>query len=159
MTMKREQALASPEELLRDKLVTFQREIAELKLAAGEQEAGFHKWEQELLSEIFQVLDAFDNLEKNLQDLPDPLEKTGIRFMKNTQAIKRKLLRLLSSRQIEPLEPVDKKAQIDQCRIVDTKQDSSLENEAILSVEKKGYIDQGRNLVLRKAEVVTVWNE
>ncbi|MCI5146189.1 MAG: hypothetical protein D3923_11825, partial [Candidatus Electrothrix sp. AR3] len=109
----------SPEELLRDKLIAFQREIAELKLASGEQEEGFRKREQELLVEIFEVLDAFDNLEENLQDLPGPLDKTGPRFIKNIQAIKRKLLRLLSSRQIEPLELVDNKAQVDQCRVIE----------------------------------------
>ena len=99
------------------------------------------------------------DLEENLQDLPGPLDKTGPRFIKNIQAIKRKLLRLLSSRQIEPLELVDNKAQVDQCRVIETKKEPAQENEEILFVEKKGYVDRGRNVILRKAEVVTVWNK
>ncbi len=108
---------------------------------------------------LFEVLDAFDNVEKNMRHKQAVLDKTGLRLLKNTRAVNRKLLRLLLSRRIEPLEFRDNKAQIEQCKIIDTQSDPARENEEIISVEKKGYIDIGRKIVLRKAEVVTVCND
>lgn len=145
--------------LLRGKLIDFQREIGELKRTSTEQKETFQTGEQDLLTELFAVLDGFDNLEKNIRDKEDSLDKTGSRLVKNTRAIKRKLLRLLSSRNIEPMEPGREKAQMELCKVVDTQVDFDREDEEILSVEKTGYIDIEQNIILRKAEVVTVCNE
>ncbi len=156
---KKQSGETSPNDLLREKLIVFQREIAALKRANKEQEEGFLRQEQELLTGLFEVLDAFDNVEKNMRHKQAVLDKTGLRLLKNTRAVNRKLLRLLLSRRIEPLEFRDNKAQIEQCKIIDTQSDPARENEEIISVEKKGYIDIGRKIVLRKAEVVTVCND
>lgn len=149
----------SPNELLREKLIAFQREIADLKRTGREQEEVFLRRERDFQLNLLEVLDAFDNLERNIQDKQDLLDKTGLRFVKNIRAINRKLLRLLRSRQIEPLEFSDNKAQIEQCKVIDTQSDPTRENEEIISVEKKGYVDTAKNIVVRKAEVVTVYND
>ena len=148
-----------PHALVRSKLIAFQREIAGLKQNAGEQEESFRVREQDFLLNLFEIVDAFDTLESNIRGKQDSLDKTGRRLMKNMNAIKRKLLRLLRSRHIEPLEFSDDQARIEQCKVVATKSDPTRENETIISVEKKGYVDTARNHILRKAEVVTVCNE
>ena len=44
------------------------------------------------------------------------------------------------------------------CKIAETKQAPDLENETILDVIKTGYKDNRQDIVLRKAEVITVLN-
>ncbi|MCW5203344.1 MAG: nucleotide exchange factor GrpE [Candidatus Electrothrix communis] len=149
----------APDALLREKLIGFQREIAELKQSNRELEEAAEQQEQALLLGLFEVLDAFDNLEKNIQGKEGILDKTEQRFVKSTRAIQRKILRLLRSRHVEPLEFPENKARIKQCKIIATQNDPALENEEIISVEKKGYMDTERKTVLRKAEVVTVCND
>ena len=148
-----------PQQFLRDRLVSFQRDIARLKQQDREREELFQDRERAFLLELFAILDGFDNLERNIRDKEDTLDKTGRRLVKNVQAIKRKMLRLLRTRHIEPMEINDNKAQIEQCKVVGVQSDPTRENREIISVEKKGYIDTEQNTVVRKAEVVTVNND
>lgn len=157
--MSEQEEQKSPEGLLREKLIGFQREISELKRINRDQGRKAGQREQALILDLFEVLDAFDNLEKNIRDKEEDLDKTGQRVIKSTRAVQRKLLRLLRSRHIEPLEFPDKKARIEQCKIIGTENDLNRENEEIISVEKKGYMDTERKKVLRKAEVITVYND
>ncbi len=149
----------SPGELLREKLVAFQREIAELKQQAKEREESCLRRERELYTELFEVLDVFDNLELHLRRRSEPLDKIGHRLLNSMKAVQRKLLRLLSSRQIEPLDFPDRRAQVGQCAVVETKPAPGRENEEILAVLKRGWRDATLDVILRKAEVVTVRND
>lgn len=148
-----------PYALLHGKLVAFQREIVSLKQNSREQEEAFRMRENGFLLDLFEIVDALDFLESNMQSRQDSLDKTGRRLMKNIKAIIRKLLRLLASRHIEPLEVSGDSAQMGQCKIVATKIDPKLDNETIIAVQKKGYVDTARNCILRKAEVVTICNK
>jgi molecular chaperone GrpE (heat shock protein) len=150
---------AAPDLLLREKLIGFQREIAELKKINKEQVEAAEQREKELFLGLFEVLDAFDNLEKNIQGKEEILDKTGNRFVKSTRAVQRKLLRLLRSCDIEPLEFPDNKATIGQCKIIATQNDPARENEEIISLEKRGYRKSESKQILRKAEVITVYND
>ena len=156
--MKKNNSGPNPGELLREKLVAFQREIAELKRLRRAEEEACRRREQDLLSELFEVLDAFDSLESNIQRRRQPLDKTSLSLVNNMRAMQRKLLRLLAGRNIVPLDLSGRRALAEQCRIVETKPMPDKEDEEILAVLKKGYIDREENLVLRKAEVVTVRN-
>jgi len=148
-----------PDLFLREKLIEFQREIAELKQVNKYQTEAAEQRENKLFLGLFEVLDAFDNLEKNIQSKEEYLDKTGQRFVKSTRAIQRKLLRLLRSCDIEPLEFPDNKATIEQCKIIATQNDPARENEEIISLEKRGYQKRESKQVLRKAEVITVYND
>jgi molecular chaperone GrpE (heat shock protein) len=147
-----------PGELLREKLVSFQREIAELKRSQREQEEQFRQREQNLFKELFEVLDAFESVEKNIRHRQKPMDKTSLSLLNNMRSMQRKLLRLLSSRHIQVLEFPDCRATAEQCHVVETKRMPEKEDEEILTILKKGYIDTKEQLVLRKAEVVTVRN-
>ena len=51
-------------------------------------------------------------------------------------------------------------ANMDTCKVVETRASGTLEDETILEIVKNGYINQDEgNKVLRKAEVITVLNE
>ncbi|CAK8712215.1 hypothetical protein GCAAIG_01525 [Candidatus Electronema halotolerans] len=156
--MKKNNSNPRPDELLREKLVTFQREIAELKRLRREEEEACRCRELDILTELFEVLDAFDSLENNIQRKRQPLDKTSLSLVNNMRAMQRKLLRLLAARNIVPLDLSGRQAKAEQCRIVETKQMPEKEDEEILDVLKKGYIDREENRMLRKAEVVTVRN-
>ena len=157
--MKQKDTPSSPGELLRERLVAFQREIATLKRQLDEQEETCLRRERELFAGLFEVLDAFDSIDLNLRKKSEPLDKTGHSLLTSMNAVQRKLLRLLRSRQIEPLDFPDRRATVESCLIVDTKSVPERTNEEIIAVLKRGYRDAARNIVLRKAEVVTVRNE
>ena len=159
MTMPKKGKKAEPELFLRKKLIQFQREIVELKRINKEQGETIEQREHKLLFGLLEILDAFDTLEQNIQGKEKRLEKTGQRFVKSTRAVHRKLLRLLQSCHVEPLEFPDNKAKIEHCKVLATQNDPARENEEIISQEKKGYIHTERQQVLRKAEVITVYNE
>lgn len=145
-------------EFLRGKLVEFQLRIAELNHALKEQEDLFRNKEEGLYSGLFEVLDAFEGIEETLQAKEEDLNKTGKRLGKSIRAVHRKLVRLLKANDVVPMEFPDRMARIELCRIVDTQESGDLGNETILSVVKKGYMQQKEAKVLRKAEVITVLN-
>ncbi|HIJ36812.1 MAG TPA: nucleotide exchange factor GrpE [Deltaproteobacteria bacterium] len=145
-------------EFLRGKLVEFQLRIAELNHALKEQEDLFRNKEEGLYSGLFEVLDAFEGIEETLQAKEEDLNKTGKRLGKSIRAVHRKLVRLLKANDVVPMEFPDRMARIELCRIVDTQESGDLGNETILSVVKKGYLQQKEAKVLRKAEVITVLN-
>ncbi len=68
--------------MLRGKLIAFQREIVSLKQNAREQEEAFGMREHGLLLELFEIADAFDVLESNVQERQDSLDKIGRRLVK-----------------------------------------------------------------------------
>ncbi len=150
---------ADPYGLLHEQLVAFQREIISLRQNIRQQEEDFRKQEQDFLLDLLEIADAFDTLENNMQGRQISLDKSGRRLMKNIMAIRRKLLRLLASHGVEPLKICSDKARIEECKVVATVVDHTLDNEIIVDVQKKGYVDTVRNIILRKAEVVTVCNE
>ncbi len=159
MSQQHSEKETDPYTLLYGKLTVFQREIVALKQNITEQEDDSQRREQEFLLDLLEIADAFDVLESNMAGKQDSLDKTGRRLVKNMKAINRKLLRLLASRYIKPLELKGSHAQIGQCKVISTETDPDLANEIIITVQKKGYIDTEHDSILRKAEVVTVCNE
>lgn len=144
---------------LREKLVEFQVRIAELTHALREQEHAFQSREKTLYLGLFEVLDAFEALDENLSAKEDTFDKTSHRLAKNVRSIRKKLIRLLRENHVVRIEIADNRACMDYCKIVDTKPSEDMEDETILSVVKSGYINKEQNIVLRKAEVITVLNK
>jgi molecular chaperone GrpE (heat shock protein) len=145
-------------ELLREKFIEFQLEIAELGHALREQEQTLQAREKDWYLNLFDVLDAFENLDETIKAKEDCFDKTGRMLSKNIRSIHRKLIRLLKANHIVQIEFHDNKARMDYCKVVDTMESAGLRDETILSVVKNGYIDMQHNVVLRKAEVITVLN-
>ncbi len=146
-------------EFLRKKIIEFQLKIAELTLALREQEDSFRTREKDLSLNLFEILDAFENLDVTIRSKENGFDKTTRRMAKNVRSIHRKLLRILKTNHIIQMEFPNKKARMDYCKVVDTREAADAENETILCVVKNGYIDKQLNKVLRKAEVITVRNE
>ncbi len=155
----RTRSIREQKQYLKDRMVDYQRQIARLSGAMKEQQDSFRRREKELLVDIFEVLDAFDNLEKAYGERAGTLDKTSARLLKSVNSIGRKLRRTLKGKSIVPIAFPEGKVRMEHCRIVDTRRVPDAENETIVSIEKTGYIDVEKDQVLRKADVVTVLNE
>ena len=144
---------------LKSKLVEFQIKIAELTSEMREQEDSYQTREKTLFLSLFEVLDAFENLDDMIKSKEDRLDKSSRRMAKNIRNINKKLVRILKAHQITPIALKEGKARMEHCKIADTRQADDMENETILDVIKKGYRDNRKDIVLRKAEVITVLND
>ncbi|MBF0200884.1 MAG: nucleotide exchange factor GrpE [Desulfamplus sp.] len=144
---------------LKEKLIEFQKNIADLKHELIRQEDRFRQREHDHYIQLFEILDAFENIEANLESKRDMLDKTGKMMGRNIRSIHKKTRRILESSHIVPMEFQDNKAEISLCKVVETRAEPGVDDETIISVLKKGYIDTRDGSVLRKAEVVTVLNQ
>ena len=145
-------------EFLKEKFINFQKKIAELTHALQEQEDSFQAREKDLYLNLFEILDAFENLDQTIQAKENQFDKTSRRLAKNIRSIRKKLIRLLKTYHIVQIEFSNNIADMDCCKVVDTQEAADMANETILSVVKNGYIDKNKEMVLRKAEVITVLN-
>ncbi len=143
-------------EFLREKFIEFQLKIAELNHTLLKQKEASQAKEKGLFLNMFEVMDAFDNLDENIAEKEEGFDKTTRMLVRNVRSIRKKLLRVLKANNIVPIEFPDNMARMDYCKVVDTKDVSGMENEMIISVVKNGYIDKQQDIVLRKAEVITV---
>jgi len=142
-------------EFLREKIIEFQMKIAELNHALQTREQEFQDKEKNLYLQLFEVLDAFENFNKNASEKEEKFDKTTRGLVKTVRSIQKKLIRILKENHIVPIEFPDNKAEMKYCKVADTRNVEGMENETIISVIKKGYIDTEKNAVLRKAEVIT----
>ncbi len=144
---------------LKAKLIEFQTRIVEMARQLREQKDQYEAREKELFLNLLEILDAFENLDEMIKAKQGQMDKSAKRMAKNIRNINKKLMRILKAHHITPIELDEGKAQMELCKIVDTKPDEALENETILDVIKTGYKDNRKDAVLRKAEVVTVLND
>lgn len=143
---------------LKQKLITFQRCIVELKQDLVHKEKQSRQREKDIFSGLFDIKDALENIENNLESKKDHLDKTGKKLGKNITAVHRKLTRQLRSHGIVPIRFPDNKATMETCKILETREQPNLADETILEIVKNGYIHEQDGIVIRKAEVITVLN-
>ncbi|BBO92715.1 nucleotide exchange factor GrpE [Desulfosarcina ovata] len=149
----------SKKAFLKQKLIEFQRRIAELDHRLKESRESFRKREADLILELLTLLDAFENIDETIEAKQDQFDKSARMLSKNIRSVHKKLKRLLQTRDLVEIEFPEDMARIDHCKIVDTRSAPGSRNETILSVVKKGYVNKKNGRVLRKAEVITVFND
>ncbi len=150
--------MTTEKELLRQKIIEFQQIIADLKLTLAQKEELFCKNTKNSFLSLLDIMDAFETLENNIEAKKDSLDKTAKMLGRNIISIHRKLVRHFQAASIVPITFPRNKATMELCKIIETREDPDLENEIILEIVKKGYINTQDNSVLRKAEVITVLN-
>ena len=150
--------MSAGKEFLKDKFIEFQRAIAELNHARTEDRNRFQEKEKALCLGLLEILDAFENIEETIQAKKDEFDKTTRMLSKNIRSIHKKLIRLMKSGDVVKMEFPENKARMDYCKIVDTRKEPEMENEAIVAVIKNGYVNKQDGAVVRKAEVITVLN-
>ena len=146
-------------EFLKSKFIEFQRTIAELNHSRAEDRNMFQEKEKTLCLGLLEILDAFENIDETIEAKKDEFDKTACMLGKNIRSVHKKLIRLMKSGNIVKMEFHDNKARMDYCKIVDTRKEPEMENEAIVAVIKNGYVNKQDGAVVRKAEVITVLNE
>ena len=143
-------------ELLRDKLIIFQKDLISLSRELEAEKELARNREDELYLKLAAVLDAFENVFNTVRDKEETLDKSTRRMVKSFQAINSKLLRILVESGVERLAFPDGRAEIGLCKIVDTEVMEDAEDGTIVSVIRSGYRRGER--ILRPAEVITVAN-
>lgn len=146
-------------EYLKERLIEFQRKIADQKHELAQQQDHFRQREQSHYMSLFEILDAFENINATLESKKDELDKTAKMLGRNVRSIHKKTKRLVKLAHIVPIEFPGNRAVMTLCKVVETRPEPELENETIISIVKNGYINKEDGTVLRKAEVVTVLNE
>jgi len=146
-------------EKLREKLIEFQLTIAEQNRFIRQREDRFKEKELTYYLNLFDMLDAFENINKSIEAKKDGFDKTAKMLGRNIRSIHRKLLRIVEAEGVIQIEFPDGKAKMEYCKVIETKQKTDSENGTISSIMKQGYIHENDKIVLRKAEVVTVLNE
>jgi molecular chaperone GrpE (heat shock protein) len=150
--------MISDKQRLKQKLIRFQQQISELKQTLAQKEMQFQEREKAVFSDLFEIVDVLDNIDRFVASKQDQMDKTGKKLGRNIGAVHRKLLRQLRSRGIVPIHFSDNKAAMETCKIIETHEQPDLANETILEILKTGYIHEQNGTVLRKAEVITVLN-
>ncbi|MCF8113117.1 MAG: nucleotide exchange factor GrpE [Desulfotignum sp.] len=150
--------MISDKQQLRQKLILFQQQINELKQTLAQKEMQFLEREKAIFSDLFEIVDVLDNIDRFVASKQDQMDKTGKKLGKNIGSVHRKLLRQLRSRGIVPILFTDNKASMETCKIIETREQPDLDNETILEILKTGYIHEQNGTVIRKAEVITVMN-
>ncbi len=141
-------------DLLRAKLVDFQKRIMTLSQELRQNDKERQDSENRFALEIVAVLDSFENVLDNVQGKEESFDKAAKRAVKSFRAIYRKLIRVLEERGVEKIEFADGKAKIGLCQVVETRVEQGREQGSILAVVRNGY--QRGDRVLRLAEVITV---
>ncbi|MFN2358689.1 MAG: nucleotide exchange factor GrpE [Desulfotignum sp.] len=150
--------MISDKQQLKEKLIRFQQQISELKQALAQKELQFLEREKAFFSDLFEIVDALENIDRFVASKQDQMDKTGKKLGKNIGAVHRKLLRQLRSRGIVPIHFSDNKAAMETCKIIETREQPDLDNETILEILKTGYMNEQDGSVIRKADVITVLN-
>ncbi len=145
-------------EFLKNKIINFQLKINRLNKNLAEQKNKYENKENEYIINLLELLDAFEILNENIKEKEEFLDKSALMLLRNVKAIQNKVLHFLKANNICSIEFNNNKAKIECCKIIDTRQDSAKDNETILSIIKKGYVNIETNKIIRKAEVITVKN-
>ncbi len=156
---KRFNSMKEKKDYLKEKFVEFQRKIADQKNELSRQQDYFRQREENHYMSLFEIMDAFENIDAILEIKKDELDKSAKMLGRNIHSIHKKTRRLVKSADIVTIEFPDNRAEMTLCKVVETKPDPELEDETILSIVKNGYVNRLDGTVLRKAEVVTVLNE
>ncbi len=130
----------------------FQKEILELKSIISDERMQANNSELSLLMELFETIDALENLIENL--LQKEQSKTIKRITKNVDSIKKKIYRILSNREIDKILFPDNMAIFGLCKVVDTESSDELPEKTITKIVKNGF--QRGDKILRPAEIITI---
>jgi molecular chaperone GrpE (heat shock protein) len=143
-------------ELLKQKLIDFQKNIDSLKREKLEIENLYKDKLEKSNLQFIGLVDVIENIENNFIEQDIQRNEIAESLCQNIKAIKKKILRILESYKIIKIDFPDNKAIRDFSKIIDTRTDLNLENETILEIIKNGYYNLKENKVIRKAELITV---
>ncbi len=145
-------------QLLKEKLIAFQKEIDSLKREKIELENSSKDKLEKANIKFIDLIDIIDNIDNNFAEQNLENNETAKVLNNNIKAIKKKIMRILKSYKITKIDFPDNKAIRDFSKIIDTQNNEKLEDETIIDIIKNGYYNSKENKVIRKAELITVSN-
>ncbi|MGK7874388.1 MAG: nucleotide exchange factor GrpE [Xenococcaceae cyanobacterium] len=109
---------------------------------------------EKLFLELLEVVDTLEPLLKYIEEHPDLDPKFIKRLPKSFRVIQKKLLNILSKRQVQPLEIQEgDRPNFNLCRVVECEVRDDLEDQTITKIVRRGFRLEDR--ILRPVEVIT----
>ena len=137
-------------------IIRLIRECAQLKDDMQSKEQDSHDQIKKLLNEIIDIIDVFDRQLANMGQKIQEGDDQAKTWFGNLKSIRKMMGHVLRSRGVAEIDAIGLKAIPGYHYIVEVVSREGFEDETIIEELKKGYF--WRNVVLRKAEVITVKN-
>ncbi len=109
-----------------------------------------------LINDFIQVVDAYEKAETKVKETGLLDDENAAKAIKRMLQPKKVALSVLSKYNVNQIDLDGKMIEENFCTVVDTEPDPSMEDGMVVSVEKNGYVREGR--LIRRAEVVIVRN-
>lgn len=149
--------LASPIDAMSADVGRLLREIAELKLAAGEAKRDEEKRLEKLLLDILDAIDGFERVFRAVHAKESEVTKQMKIWLGNFRTIRRLLDNILEANGVTPIVNAEGTFDPQWHKVAETVEDPSRADGTIVEEVRRGYL-RGTN-ILRKSEVVVVRND
>lgn len=108
----------------------------------------------EMLADFLQIIDTFDWAQETIKQRGLDQSQISMRAITRMLEAKKKTLELLEKYGVKRVEFPDGKYNEEQCIVVGQERDSAKKPGTVISVQKEGFVRNGR--VLRAAEIIVV---
>jgi len=135
-------------------MIYFQRSLLEQKNNLMTLKRQFEKEQEAFYLELLTIADTCERLESRSKPNEHTFDPKATRIINSYGKIKPKLLNLLASYGVKPIEFQDQLSQIGLCEVVDVVTDSKQPPGKIIETIKTGY--RFNNKILRPAQVVKI---
>jgi len=143
-------------QILKNKLIEFQKKILSLKQEAQGKEKACAETEMQNNLDLIALIDSFENIFNHIDNKQDDLNKSSRKAIRSCRAVYRKTQRILEDKDIIVIQFADNRAQPGLCKIIETQSDPEKEGGTIIEIIKNGY--QKGEQIIRPAEVITIAN-
>lgn len=140
-------------QLIKIKLIEFQREILDLHGRCQIQKASSEK----VLKEIFlEQIEWIDHLDLIIEDIKHSSFEEGTIVTKSILHLKKRMERFFKQHSIAKMSPATIDSEPEGIKVIETRSDISLNDGVILEILRPGY--KWNSVILRKSEVISVKN-
>jgi molecular chaperone GrpE len=141
---------------IQESIIVLMLEVDGLKRNLNTTAEKARKDQAQLLLELLEVLDSFERVFANIEPRLEGADRQARIWVGNFRSVRRVLDNLLETHGVAPIESPDRVAIPGLHTIVETREQSDMDDGTILEETQRGYLWQGT--VLRKALVVAVKN-
>lgn len=109
-----------------------------------------------MVLELIQVIDAYEKAELVVKERGYTEDETSSKAIKRMMQPKKIALSILDKYNVAQIDILGKVIDENLCSVVDTEPDLSKEEGIVVSIEKNGYVREGR--LIRRAQVIVIKN-
>lgn len=142
--------------VIEEQIAGLMRQVKERENENSQLILGFERQLDDISADIIQIMDAFIKAEERIKDRCLDQDESAQKAIKQLLVAKKKTEAILDKYQIKRIAFEGGMADYNLCTIIDTEPDSTKEDGYVISIEKEGYLRDGR--LIRRADVRIVKN-